>query len=126
MRPGSVSRATTCVVRLMVIPVLSATPRTGLVQRFLKVFPKIIRLIRRYFLLLFSSFVLSGCAGTVEMARDLARDLSDIDVAGIAELMGWEAVKMSPEQTAQLAMVPGNRPVWKNIIDESQASAFSL
>lgn len=110
---------------LVVTPVLPATPRTGLVQRFLKVFPKIIRLIRRHFLLLFSSFVLSGCAGTVEMVRDLARDLSDIDVAGVAELMGWEAVQMSPEQTAQLAMVPGNHPIWKNIIDESQASAFS-
>jgi outer membrane protein assembly factor BamB len=89
------------------------------------VFLKIIHPVRRHLLLLASSFVLSGCAGTVEMVRDLARDLSDIDVAGVTDLVGWKPVELTPEQMGQLAVVAGARPVWQNIIDESQASAFS-
>lgn len=88
-------------------------------------FPKIIRPLRRHLLLLASSFVLSGCASTVEMTRDLIRDLADIDVSGVTDMIGWKTVEMSPEQAAQLAMVPGTRPIWQNIIDESQGSAFS-
>ncbi|HTJ54016.1 MAG TPA: outer membrane protein assembly factor BamB [Nitrosospira sp.] len=90
-----------------------------------RVFLKIIHPIRRHLLLLASSFVLSGCAGTVEMVRDLARDLSDIDIVGVTDFMGWNKVELSPEQAGQLAVVPGARPVWQNTIDESQASAFS-
>ena len=88
-------------------------------------FPKIIHPFRRHFLLLASSFALSGCAGTVEMVRDVASTLADIDVASVTELLGWETVTMSPEQAAQLSMIPGARLLWQNLIDESQAAAFS-
>jgi outer membrane protein assembly factor BamB len=60
------------------------------------------------------------------MARELVRDVSDIDVAGVTDVFGWErAVPMSPEQVAQLNALPGTRPIWQNVIDESQATAFS-
>ena len=59
------------------------------------------------------------------MVRDLARDLSDIDIVGVTDFMGWNKVELSPEQAGQLAVVPGARPIWQNTIDESQASVFS-
>lgn len=88
-------------------------------------FPKIIHPFRRHLLMLASSFALSGCAGTVEMVRDVASTLADIDVASVTELLGWETVTMSPEQAAQLSMIPGARLLWQNLIDESQTAAFS-
>ncbi|SEK37188.1 Beta-barrel assembly machine subunit BamB [Nitrosovibrio tenuis] len=69
--------------------------------------------------------MLSACAGTVEMVRDVARTLADIDLGGVADVFGWQTVEMSPEQAAQLSIIPGARPLWQNLIDESQAGAFS-
>ena len=40
-------------------------------------------MIQRHILLLVSLLVFSGCASVIDMTRDLARDLSDIDVAGM-------------------------------------------
>src|SRR6476661_7536462 len=81
---------------------------------------------RRQFLLLIAAFALSGCAGTVEMARDLISSLSDIDVSGVTDVFGWQTgVEMAPEQAAKLASLPGARPLWQNVIDESAATAFS-
>ena len=60
------------------------------------------------------------------MTRDLARDLSDIDVAGISGgLLGGEAVPLSPEQLAQLAAIPRAQPLWQNGLEESSAMGFS-
>ncbi|HEX8874502.1 MAG TPA: hypothetical protein VF780_07705, partial [Nitrosospira sp.] len=78
-------------------------------KSLVRVFSKVIHLVRRHLLLLASSFALSGCAGTVEMVRELARDLSDIDVASVGELVGWQTVELSPEQMGQLAAIPGAR-----------------
>jgi outer membrane protein assembly factor BamB len=59
------------------------------------------------------------------MVRDLARDVSDIDIEGVTDFIGWNKVELSPEQAGQLAVVAGARPVWRNVVDESLASAFS-
>ncbi len=60
------------------------------------------------------------------MTRDLARDLSDIDVAGISGgLLGSEVVALSPEQLAQLAAIPRAQPLWQNGLEESSAMGFS-
>ena len=60
------------------------------------------------------------------MTRDLARDLSDIDVAGISGgLLGGEVVALSPEQLAQLAAIPRAQPLWQNGLEESSAMGFS-
>ena len=60
------------------------------------------------------------------MTRDLARDLSDIDVAGITGgLLGAETIVLSPEQTAQLATVPRAQPIWRNGIEETTAMVLS-
>lgn len=92
------------------------------VQRF----PGIIRVIWQHILLLLSLLALSGCASLVDMTRDLARDLSDIDVAGLSGgLFGGEAVVLTEEQIAQLATIPTARPRWlKSIGEESKATAF--
>ncbi len=80
---------------------------------------------RRHILLLVPLLAFSGCASLVDMTRDLARDLADIDVAGISGgLFGGETFELSPEQTAQLATVPGARPLWQNGIEESKAMGF--
>src|SRR3954454_9484833 len=89
-----------------------------------RMFPKFIRTSSRV-LLLTASFVLSGCAGTVELVRDVASSLADIDVSGVADVFGWQTVEMSPEQAAQLGSLPGARPLWQNVIDESPGTAFS-
>ena len=94
----------------------------GFIQRF----PKIIRAIRQYILLLVSLLAFSGCASFVDMTRDLARDLADIDVAGLSGgLFGGETVVMTEEQIAQLATIPVARALWLNGIEESKATAFS-
>jgi outer membrane protein assembly factor BamB len=91
----------------------------------IRMYPEFVRTSRR-FLVLIASFVLSGCAGTVEMARDLIGTLADIDVVSVADVFGWQtAVELAPEQTARLASLPGARPLWQNVIDESAATAFS-
>ena len=60
------------------------------------------------------------------MTRDLARDLSDIDVAGISGgLLGGEVVALSPEQLTQLAAIPRAQPLWQNGLEESSAMGFS-
>jgi len=59
------------------------------------------------------------------MVRDLARDVSDIDIEGVTDFIGWNKVELSPEQAGQLAVVAGARPVWRNVVDESLVSAFS-
>lgn len=60
------------------------------------------------------------------MTRDLARDLSDIDVAGISGgLLGGEVVPLSPEQLAQLAAIPRAQLLWQNGLEESSAMGFS-
>ena len=80
---------------------------------------------RRQFLLLIASFVLSGCAGTVEMARDLVSSLADIDVSGVTDVFGLHTgVEMAPEQAAKLASLPGARPLWQNVIDVSAATGI--
>ena len=91
----------------------------------IRMYPGFVRT-RRQFLLLIASFVLSGCAGTVEMARDLVSSLADIDVSGVTDVFGLHTgVEMAPEQAAKLASLPGARPLWQNVIDESAATAFS-
>jgi outer membrane protein assembly factor BamB len=98
-----------------------AFPR-GLIQRF----SKIICSTYRHILLVVALSVFSGCASFVDMTRDLARDLSDIDVAGISGgLLGGEAVTMSPEQTAQLAAVPRVQSLWQSTSEESSGMGFS-
>ena len=79
---------------------------------------------RRYIVLLASSFILGGCAGMTDMVRDLARDLSDIDVSGITDMFGGGAVQLSPEQIAQLETIRGAKPLWQNSVEESQAAVF--
>ncbi|MEO7320453.1 MAG: outer membrane protein assembly factor BamB, partial [Nitrosospira sp.] len=70
--------------------------------------------------------VFSGCASVIDMTRDLARDLSDIDVAGISGgLLGSEVVALSPEQLAQLSAIPRAQPLWQNGLEESSAMGFS-
>ncbi|ARO86332.1 outer membrane protein assembly factor BamB [Nitrosospira lacus] len=82
-------------------------------------------MIRRHILLLVPLLAFSGCVSVVDMARDLARDLSDIDVAGISGgLLGGETFEMSPEQAAQLKTVPEVRLLWQNGIEESKAMGF--
>lgn len=82
-------------------------------------------MIRRHILLLVPLLAFSGCASLIDMTRDIARDLADIDVAGISGgLFGGETFELSPEQTAQLATVPGARPLWQNGIEESKAMGF--
>lgn len=82
-------------------------------------------MIRRHILLLVLLLAFSGCVSLIDMTRDLARDLADIDVAGISGgLFGGETFELSPEQTAQLATVPGARPLWQNGIEESKAMGF--
>src|SRR5687768_5294913 len=73
--------------------------------------------IQRYILLLTSSLILSGCAGAIEMVRDLARDLSDIDVSAITDLFGG-SVELSEGQIAQLAVIPEARLLWQNGVEE--------
>lgn len=91
----------------------------GFIQRFS-------RITQRHILLLASLLVFSGCASVVDMTRDLARDLSDIDVAGISGgLIGGETIQLSPEQIAQLAAVPRAQPIWRNGIEESTATVLS-
>lgn len=79
--------------------------------------------IRRYILLLTSSLILSGCAGVIEMVRDVARDLSDIDISGITDLFGG-GVELSEEQIAQLAVIPATRLLWQNGVEEGEAAIF--
>ncbi|MDN5752138.1 MAG: outer membrane protein assembly factor BamB [Nitrosospira sp.] len=82
--------------------------------------------IRRYVFRLAWLLVLTGCASAVELARDVASSLSDIDVEGISGgLLGGEKVEMSAEQIAQLAAIPAARPLWLNVIEESKVAAFS-
>src|SRR5690348_4864597 len=78
----------------------------------------------RYVLLLVSSFTLSGCAGMVDMVRDVSRSLADIDVSGITDLFGPGEVQMSPEQIAQLEVIPSTRPGWEAGVEESPATVF--
>lgn len=93
--------------------------RGGFIRRFSKI-------TQRHILLLASLLVFSGCASVVDMTRDLARDLSDIDVAGMTGgLLGAETIQLSPEQTAQLATVPRAQPAWRNGIEESTATVLS-
>jgi outer membrane protein assembly factor BamB len=83
------------------------------------------RMIRSHILLLVPLLAFSGCVSLVDMGRDLARDLADIDVAGLTGgLLGGETFELSPEQTAQLKTVPGARPLWQNGIEESKAMGF--
>ncbi|MBA2658143.1 MAG: outer membrane protein assembly factor BamB [Nitrosospira sp.] len=80
----------------------------------------------RHILLVAALSVFSGCASVIDMTRDLARDLSDIDVAGISGgLLGSEVVALSPEQLAQLAAIPRAQPLWQNGLEESSAMGFS-
>lgn len=82
-------------------------------------------MIRRHILLLVPLLAFSGCVSLIDMTRDLARDLADIDVAGISGgLLGGETFEMSPEQAAQLKTIPGARPLWQNVIEESKALGF--
>ncbi len=86
----------------------------------------IICAIRRHILLMVSLLVFSGCASVVDMTRDLARDLADIDVAGMTGgLLGGESIVMTEDQIAQLAAIPRARALWVNGIEESKAAAFS-
>jgi len=88
--------------------------------------PKITGSVQRYILLLAVLPIFSGCANLIDMTRDLARDLSDIDVAGITGgLLGGETIVLSPEQTAQLATVPRAQPIWRNGIEETTAVVLS-
>src|SRR5688500_4658057 len=87
---------------------------SNLFHRELGLLPRIIaafRRYRRYIVLLASSFILGGCAGMTDMVRDLARDLSDIDVSGVTDMFGGGAVEMSPEQIAQLEAIRGAQPL---------------
>ena len=60
------------------------------------------------------------------MARELVSSLADIDVSGVTDVFGLHTgVEMAPEQAAKLASLPGARPLWQNVIDESAATAFS-
>ncbi len=87
---------------------------------------KITRAIWRHGLLLASLLAFAGCASVVELARDMASNLSDIDVAGISGgLLGGETVELGAEQIAQLAAIPGARLLWLNVMEESKAAAFS-
>ena len=82
-------------------------------------------MIRRHILLLVPLLAFSGCVSLIDMTRDIARDLADIDVAGISGgLLGGETFEMSPEQAAQLKTIPGARPLWQNVIEESKALGF--
>ncbi|KIO49265.1 outer membrane protein assembly factor BamB [Nitrosospira sp. NpAV] len=82
-------------------------------------------MIQRYILLLVPLLAFSGCVSLVDMTRDLARDLADIDVAGLTGgLLGGETFELSPEQTAQLKPVPAARPLWQNGIEENKAMGF--
>jgi outer membrane protein assembly factor BamB len=92
----------------------------GFIQRVLNALGPI----RRYLFLLASPLILSGCAGAIEMVRDVARSLADIDVSGVTELFGGGAVELSPEQIAQLAVIPGARLLWQNGVEEGQAAIF--
>lgn len=78
----------------------------------------------RYVLLFVSSFTLSGCAGMVDMVRDVTRNLADIDVSGVTDLFGPGEVQMSPEQIAQLEVIPSTRPGWEAGVEESPATVF--
>src|SRR5690348_6946430 len=77
-----------------------------------------------YVLLFVSSLTLSGCAGMVDMVRDVTRSLADIDVSGITDLFGSGEVQMSPEQIAQLEVIPSTRPGWEASVEESPAAVF--
>ena len=92
------NQATILLLLFVIIPVLPAT-------RFAEdLFGVSAKITQRHILLLASLLVFSGCASVIDMTRDLARDLSDIDVAGMTGgLLGAETIRMSPEQTAQLA-----------------------
>ncbi|SEP41930.1 outer membrane protein assembly factor BamB [Nitrosovibrio sp. Nv6] len=78
----------------------------------------------RHALLLASSLILSGCVGMVDMVRDVARDLADIDVSGITEMFGGGGVELTPDQIAQLGVIPQARLLWQNKVEEGQAAVF--
>jgi outer membrane protein assembly factor BamB len=92
----------------------------GIIRRFVGIADAT----RQYILLLTSSFLLSGCAGMIDMARDVASSLADIDVSGITEMFVGKAPQMSPEQIAQLEVIPPARMLWKAGVEEGQAAVF--
>ena len=49
----------------------------------------------------------------IDMGRDLASSLADIDISGFTEMFVGKAPQMSPEQIAQLEVIPPARTLWK-------------
>lgn len=84
------------------------------------------RLPRRATVLVLSGIlILAGCANVIDMGRDLARDLSDIDVEGMSGgLIGGNTFEFSPEQAAQLERIPKIPLLWRGDIEESRVMGF--
>jgi outer membrane protein assembly factor BamB len=78
------------------------------------------------FLVLVAVLSFSGCAGMTEMVRDLARDLSDIDLEAMSGgLFGGEPLMVSAEQMAKLTKLPRIPSLWQNGLEESKVTVFS-
>ena len=61
-----------------------------------------------------------------EMVRDLARDLSDIDLEAMSGgLFGGEPLMVSPEQMAKLTKLPRMPKLWQAGLEESKVAVFS-
>ncbi len=60
----------------------------------------------------------------IDMGRDLASSLADIDISGFTEMFVGKAPQMSPEQIAQLEVIPPARTLWKAGVEEGQAAVF--
>jgi outer membrane protein assembly factor BamB len=68
----------------------------------------------------------SGCAGMTEMVRDLARDLSDIDLEAMSGgLFGGEPLMVSQEQMVKLTKLPRIPTLWQAGLEESKVAVFS-
>ncbi|GAB1720736.1 MAG: Pyrrolo-quinoline quinone [Nitrosospira sp.] len=68
----------------------------------------------------------SGCSGMTEMARDLVRDLSDIDLEAMSGgLLGGEPLMVSQEQMTRLTKLPRIPSLWQVTLEESKVTVFS-
>ena len=104
---------------------LSHTPYTRYLQKLIRGLSGVRVAVARRFLVLGAVMTFSGCAGMTEMVRDVARDLSDIDLEAMSGgFLGAEPLMVSPEQMASLAKLPRVRSLWQNTLEESKVAVF--